>query len=90
MPGRVGVSQQTGVGLAALFPGANSQEMHHDGAGARDGGVVSVNALSEDLAASVATSESGIALIYKALDALVDQFELDDAAVVLEEPGLAL
>jgi diguanylate cyclase (GGDEF)-like protein len=50
--------------------------------------VVQLKVLSEDLAASVATSESGIALIYKALDALVDQFELDDAAVVIDEPGL--
>jgi diguanylate cyclase (GGDEF)-like protein len=84
----VGVSQQTGVGLSALLPGTNSHAAHDDGVGTRDGGVVSVNALSEDLAASVATSESGIALIYKALDALVDQFELDDAAVVIEEAGL--
>ena len=44
--------------------------------------------VTDDLAAGVATTESGIALIYRALDALVDQFELDDAAVVLEEPGL--
>jgi diguanylate cyclase (GGDEF)-like protein len=82
------VSQHTGVGLAALLPGTNSHAAHNDKVGTRDGGVVFVNALSEDLAASVATSESGIALIYKALDALLDQFELDDAAVVIEEPGL--
>ena len=44
--------------------------------------------VTEDLAAGVASSESGIALIYKALDALVEQFRLDDAAVVLEEPGM--
>jgi diguanylate cyclase (GGDEF)-like protein len=47
-----------------------------------------VSALTDDLAASVATTESGIALIYKALDALVDQFHLADAAVVLEETEL--
>src|SRR4051812_30146921 len=47
-----------------------------------------MNALGEDFAASVATSESGIALIYKALDALVEQFDLDDAAVVIEEASL--
>jgi diguanylate cyclase (GGDEF)-like protein len=44
--------------------------------------------LSEDLASGVATTDSGIALIYRALDALVAQFGLEDAAVVLEEPGL--
>jgi diguanylate cyclase (GGDEF)-like protein len=47
-----------------------------------------MSALGEDFAASVATSESGIALIYKALDALVEQFDLDDAAVVIEEASL--
>ncbi len=82
------MSQQSGVGLAALLPGTISHGAHGNGVGTRDSGVVLVNALSEDLAASVATSDSGIALIYKALDALVDQFELDDAAVVIEESGL--
>jgi diguanylate cyclase (GGDEF)-like protein len=88
------VSQSIGLGrgLAALFPGAPAEE-----AFPLEGeaelvhalvGVVEMSALSEELAASVATSESGIALIYKALDALVDQFELDDAAVVIDEPGL--
>jgi diguanylate cyclase (GGDEF)-like protein len=76
------------VGLAALLPGTDSHGAHHADVETRECGVVLVNALSEDLAASVATSDSGIALIYKALDALVDQFELDDAAVVIEESGL--
>jgi len=43
---------------------------------------------TSDLAAAVAGTESGIALIYRALDALVAQYELEDAAVVLEEVGL--
>jgi diguanylate cyclase (GGDEF)-like protein len=41
-----------------------------------------------DLALEVASTESGIGLIYRTLDALVAQFDLEDAAVVLEEPGL--
>ena len=41
-----------------------------------------------DLALDVSSTDSGIALIYQALDALVAQFELEDAAVVLEESGL--
>jgi len=41
-----------------------------------------------DLALEIASTDSGIALIYRALDALVAQFELEDAAVVLEESGL--
>jgi diguanylate cyclase (GGDEF)-like protein len=82
------VSQQRGLALAALLPAEDSHDPHTDGVATRDLEVVRVNALSEDLAASVATSDSGIALIYKALDALVDQFELDDAAVVIEASGL--
>ena len=89
VPGRVAVSQSTGLGrgLAALLPGDGMQQPVICDVDAPTNGMASgvgVNALSEDLAASVATSESGIALIYKALDALVDQFELDDAAVVIE------
>jgi diguanylate cyclase (GGDEF)-like protein len=51
-------------------------------------GVTRMTALGDDLAASVATSESGLALVYKALDTLVAEFELDDAAVVVDEPTL--
>jgi diguanylate cyclase (GGDEF)-like protein len=84
-PGRVVVSQQSGLGrgLAALFPGA--------GAGADDERAERagrMRAVTDTLAAEVATTDSGIAVIYKALDALVEQFQLTDAAVVIEEPGL--
>jgi diguanylate cyclase (GGDEF)-like protein len=84
------VSQTSGLGrgLAALFPGSERHDEPHDAGEHRGEAVGPVTALSDELAASVATSESGIALIYKALDALVDQFELDDAAVVIEEQGL--
>jgi diguanylate cyclase (GGDEF)-like protein len=44
--------------------------------------------ITTDLAAEVAGTESGIALIYRALDALVAQYDLEDAAVVIEESGL--
>jgi diguanylate cyclase (GGDEF)-like protein len=54
----------------------------------RSAGAKAMRRVTDDLAAGVATTESGIALIYRALDALVEQFELDDAAVVLDEPGL--
>jgi diguanylate cyclase (GGDEF)-like protein len=83
--------QGLGRGLAALIPGSETSVPRADDVrsetDARDG-VVRVTTVSDELAASVATSESGIALIYKALDALVEQFELDDAAVVIDEPGL--
>jgi diguanylate cyclase (GGDEF)-like protein len=82
--------QEGGRGLAALLPVGDSHgvEFDDDNVDAPEEPVLDVNALTDDLAASVATSDSGIALIYKALDALVDQFELDDAAVVIEEAGL--
>ena len=85
------MSQQSGTarGLGALFPGPASQDATNSAAAGTDAsGVKRMNALGEDFASSVATSESGIALIYKALDSLVEQFGLDDAAVVIEEPSL--
>jgi diguanylate cyclase (GGDEF)-like protein len=85
------VSQQPGIarGLGALFSGPVEQRATSEAADTKaPSGVRPMNALGEDFAASVATSESGIALIYKALDALVEQFDLDDAAVVIEEASL--
>lgn len=86
------MSQQSGGarGLGALFPGS-AEPLAKESAGGDDAassGVKSMSALGEDFASAVATSESGIALIYKALDSLVEQFDLDDAAVVIEEPNL--
>ncbi len=48
--------------------------------------VVSTFAL--DLVNQLAANEPGLSLIYRALDDLVARCELDDAAVVVEEPGL--
>jgi diguanylate cyclase (GGDEF)-like protein len=44
--------------------------------------------LSVQLAEGLANTESGLALIYRALDALVAQYGLEDAAIVIDEPGL--
>jgi diguanylate cyclase (GGDEF)-like protein len=85
------VSQQSGNarGLGAFFPGPAGPRATDSAAGIdAPSGVMRMNALGEDFASAVATSESGIALVYKALDALVEQFELDDAAVVIEESHL--
>ncbi len=86
------MSQQSGGarGLGALFPGsagARATDSATEGSDAPSG-VARMQALGEDLASIVATSESGIALIYRALDALVARFQLDDAAVVVEESNL--
>jgi diguanylate cyclase (GGDEF)-like protein len=44
--------------------------------------------LSAQLAEGLANTESGLGLIYRALDALVAEYGLEDAAIVVEEPGL--
>lgn len=75
-----------GRGLAAILPGADAGG--DDDAVVRAIGGRRMPALTDGLAEGVANSESGIALVYRALDALVEQFDLDDAAVVIEEPGL--
>jgi diguanylate cyclase (GGDEF)-like protein len=41
-----------------------------------------------ELIAELATNESGLGLIYRALDMLVERFELRDAAIVIEEHGV--
>ncbi len=76
----------SGRGLAAILPGVAGEQP--DAEAMRDTRSGALRVVTEDLAADVASTESGIALIYKALDALVEQFGLDDAAVVLEEPGM--
>jgi diguanylate cyclase (GGDEF)-like protein len=80
------VPQQAGLGrgLAAILPtspatGAGGSEVGGDAVGMHSTGA---------FAAEVASTESGIALIYRALDALVAEFDLEDAAVVLEERGV--
>ncbi len=40
------------------------------------------------LVSALATDSSGIALIYRALDTLVEHFELNNAAVVIDDPTL--
>jgi diguanylate cyclase (GGDEF)-like protein len=76
--------------LAALFPGAvngrpgNAGE-RYDTESARAGGALTMNGPTDEILATIASTDSGIALIYRSLDALVAQFDLEDAAVVLEE-----
>jgi diguanylate cyclase (GGDEF)-like protein len=90
--GGVSVPQQPGYGrgLAALFPGAvngrpgNAGE-RYDTDSARAGGALTMNGPTDEILATIASTDSGIALIYRSLDALVAQFDLEDAAVVLEE-----
>lgn len=83
--------QQSGLGrgLAALLPGATGDNADV-AAGAEDEaqGARPVGVLSAQLAEGLATTDSGLGLIYRALDALVEEYALEDAAIVIDEPGL--
>ncbi len=73
-----------GRGLAAILPADDDDD---EDAAAADG-AGGMSRLSGMLAAELAQNESGLALIYRALDALVAEFDLEDAAIVVDEPGL--
>ncbi len=48
----------------------------------------SMTGLTSALAEELAGNESGLAIIYRALDALVEAHGLEDAAIVIDEPNL--
>lgn len=84
-------SRQSGLGrgLDAILPDALEQ-LPPEGLEPEPGdhGTQPMGTLSETVAAHLAVNDSGISLVYKTLDALVAQYGLDDAAFVIEEPGL--
>jgi diguanylate cyclase (GGDEF)-like protein len=83
--------QQSGLGrgLAALLPGASGERTDATGSLESEmSGAKPVALLSAQLAEGLANTESGLGLIYRALDALVAEYALEDAAIVIEEPGL--
>jgi diguanylate cyclase (GGDEF)-like protein len=74
-----------GRGLAALLP----EPLDEDDA------PVAANREPEDvkdfgaaLVEQLARDESGLAVVYRSLDELVEKFELTDAALVIDEPGM--
>ncbi len=78
-----------GRGLEGLLPTSASVENpgpHFESTPSQDMG--SMSAFSAELVNELATNQSGLGLIYKALDGLVERFGLRDAALILEEPGL--
>jgi diguanylate cyclase (GGDEF)-like protein len=84
-------SRQSGLGrgLGAILPEALESPPSEPFASADpDHEERSVGTLSEMIATHLGVTDSGISLVYKTLDALVAQYGLDDAAVVLDEPGL--
>jgi diguanylate cyclase (GGDEF)-like protein len=80
-------SRQSGLGrgLSSIL---EEQVPEDSGSESGEHGTRPMGTLSETIAAHLAVSDSGISLVYKTLDALVEQYELDDAAIVIEEPGL--
>ena len=76
-----------GRGLAALLPtDAGPHPAEHLFAPITEGSGVSD--LGTEMVGELASSQSGLAIIYHALDALVAEHELSDAAVIIDEPGL--
>ena len=47
-----------------------------------------MDTLSTELLADLASSGSGLSIVYRALDGLVEHYGLDDAVLVVDEPGL--
>lgn len=83
------VARQGGLGrgLAALLP--TDAEPHPAGhLFAPIPGSEPMSDLGTEMVGELASSQSGLAIIYHALDALVAQHNLDDAAVIIDEPGL--
>jgi diguanylate cyclase (GGDEF)-like protein len=87
------VARQGGLGrgLAALLPAPTDVEPHpveHLFPPLADPEGTKVGDLGSELIEELATTQSGLGIIYKALDGLVEQHGLVDAAVVIDEPGL--
>ena len=80
-------SRQSGLGrgLSSILEGNSPPNPEDD---PNDHETRPMGLLSDAIATHLAETDSGISLVYKTLDALVEQYELDDAAVVLDEPGL--
>ncbi len=73
--------QGLGRGLSAILAPPEPEALPHESAAASN-----MRILSGELASALSQNESGIGLVYRALNALVDEFALEDAAIVLEEP----
>ena len=80
-----------GRGLAALLPDDAESETHpieHLYPPQVEPQDPDVTDLGTELVEELATNQSGLGIIYRALDGIVEQHRLVDAAVVIEEPGL--
>lgn len=80
-----------GRGLAELLPDPTNPEPHpqeHLFPAAVEWEDPAVSDLGIELVAELATSDSGLGIIYRALDGLVEAHALTDAAIVIDEPGL--
>jgi len=75
-----------GRGLASLLPGDEPHPVAHLLAPYSE--VADVSSLGIAMVDELAGNRSGLAIIYHALDSLVQEHGLSDAAVVIDEPGL--
>lgn len=88
------MARQSGLGrgLAALLPPAHLHEQAQaprpERAVARANDDAVPTAFGVDLLADLAANQSGLGLIYQALGNLVADYELHDAALIIDEPGL--
>ena len=77
-----------GRGLASLLPGDGDAPHPVEHLLAPYSEVTDVSNLGVAMVDELAGNESGLAIIYHALDSLVAEHELSDAAVVIDEPGV--
>jgi diguanylate cyclase (GGDEF)-like protein len=84
------VAQPSGpIGLVSVpAPPVEAAEAPPPDAANESSGIAHVVRLGTGLSSDIAVTESGIALIYRALDRLVDELSLDDAALVVDDPDL--
>lgn len=74
-----------GRGLAALLPEPLEEETPSSSIASEPD---AVNDFGLGLVERLAGDESGLAVVYRSLDDLVEKFGLEDAALVIDEPGL--
>jgi diguanylate cyclase (GGDEF)-like protein len=84
------VARQGGLGrgLASLLPGDGDAPHPVEHLLAPYSEVTDVSNLGVAMVDELAGNESGLAIIYHALDSLVAEHDLADAAVVIDEPGV--
>lgn len=84
------MSRRTGLGrgLSAILPEVTAEALHVPPIRTTPPTPLVMDTLSTDLLSDLASSGSGLSVVYRALDGLVAEHGLDDAVLVVDEPGL--